>query len=362
MELNAAGGYNQRLRSLFERCGYRRYKMSKFEEYDLYASNRSFLPSTKVLTFTDTDGKLLALKPDVTLSIIRSFRGDGLEKLYYHENVYRESEVGFREIEQAGLECIGAVDEYCVCEVLSLAAKSLGELNRPAELDVSHLGILRELLKNSGIDEPSIKTAVLLFGEKNSDGLQEFLKRSGASEDCAEAAVKLSKLDCTASDAPEALGEILSGLVSWERLQLFCDTCEFLGREFPNTVRVDFSTVGDLDYYSGIIFRGYVEGVPQSVLSGGQYDELAARLRKNARAIGFAVYLDLLKPLFIEAQEYDSDALLIYSDDLDPDEIHRCAEELRSSGKSVLVMKNEPENLKFKEVYLAKKGGAKRVG
>ena len=73
------------LRDLYGRYGYRQYKMSKFEEYDLYARNKDFLISDSVITFTDTDGKLMALKPDVTLSIVNnSMDCPGIRKLYYH--------------------------------------------------------------------------------------------------------------------------------------------------------------------------------------------------------------------------------------------------------------------------------------
>ena len=93
------------LRELYRRHGYQSYRMSKFEPYDLYARNKSFLVSENILTFTDTDGRLMALKPDVTLSIIKNIQpsGQALEKVYYHENVYRTSPAaaGYREIGRA---------------------------------------------------------------------------------------------------------------------------------------------------------------------------------------------------------------------------------------------------------------------
>ena len=104
------------LRSLYGQHGYSHYKMNKFEEYDLYAHNKDFLISDSVITFTDGNGKLLALKPDVTLSIVKNSRdrSDVLQKLYYNENVYRMSKGSrnFKEIMQVGLECIGKVDDY----------------------------------------------------------------------------------------------------------------------------------------------------------------------------------------------------------------------------------------------------------
>ena len=77
------------LRALYGKYGYAQYKMSKFEEYDLYALNKEFLVSDNVITFTDTDGKLMALKPDVTLSIIKNGKDTekAVQKVFYNENV-----------------------------------------------------------------------------------------------------------------------------------------------------------------------------------------------------------------------------------------------------------------------------------
>ena len=80
-----------RLRQLYSENGYTPYRMSKFEEYDLYAGNKDFLVSNQVITFTDLTGKLMALKPDVTLSILKNSKPTPrqLHKFYYDEQVYR---------------------------------------------------------------------------------------------------------------------------------------------------------------------------------------------------------------------------------------------------------------------------------
>ena len=121
-----------RLRELYRSHGYLPYRMSKFEPYDLYVKNKSFLVSENILTFTDTDGRLMALKPDVTLSIVKNAQppAGALEKVCYSENVYRTTAagLGFREIMQTGLECIGNLDLAAMSEVLALAAESLAML------------------------------------------------------------------------------------------------------------------------------------------------------------------------------------------------------------------------------------------
>ena len=114
------------LRSLYLQRGYRQFKMRKFEEYDLYSRNKEFLVSEGVISFTDTDGKLLALKPDVTLSIINNAKSQPgqVEKLFYNENVYRISgdSHSYKEIMQTGVECVGAVTGAERLEVTLLAA------------------------------------------------------------------------------------------------------------------------------------------------------------------------------------------------------------------------------------------------
>ena len=138
------------LRSLYTKYGYMPYKMNKFEEYDLYAKNKDFLVSDGIITFTDTNGKLLALKPDVTLSIIKNAADTkGVKnKMYYSENVYRISggTREYKEIMQTGLECIGDIDLYDTYEVITLAKKSLSEISSDYVVEISHMGVIYALL------------------------------------------------------------------------------------------------------------------------------------------------------------------------------------------------------------------------
>ena len=117
------------LRSLYGKYGYKPFKMSKFEEYEFYIQNKDFLVSDRIIAFNDTSGKLLALKPDVTLSIVKNGEDtdDYKQKVCYNENVYRVSENThrFKEIMQTGVECIGKINLYDIYEVILMAAESL---------------------------------------------------------------------------------------------------------------------------------------------------------------------------------------------------------------------------------------------
>ena len=121
-------------------------------------------------------------------------------------------------------------------------------------------------------------------------------------------------------------------------------------------LRIDFSVLGGMNYYNGITFRGYVKGVPESVISGGQYDKLMARMGKKAKAIGFAVYMDALEKLLEGRDEYNVDVALVYDEDSSMSEVLRKAEEIRKSGRSVSTMKKIPQKLNSREVVYVKGG------
>ena len=110
------------LRELYADKGCSFYRMSRFEEYDFYADKKDFLTSRNILTFTDINGRLMALRPDVTLSIIKHVRDipGQVQKFFYDEKVYRvpRNSQSFHEISQAGIEFIGSLDEKNICEVI----------------------------------------------------------------------------------------------------------------------------------------------------------------------------------------------------------------------------------------------------
>ncbi|MBQ2743239.1 MAG: ATP phosphoribosyltransferase regulatory subunit, partial [Oscillospiraceae bacterium] len=115
-------------------------------------------------------------------------------------------------------------------------------------------------------------------------------------------------------------------------------------------LRIDFSVVDDIKYYNGIVFKGYVHGVPQSILSGGRYDNLMRRMGKRAGAIGFAVYLDALEALSENNERYDVDTLIIYDENETPLNINRAATRIRDTGASVIAQRKIPEKLRYKKL------------
>ena len=338
------------LRSLYEGYGYSQYKMSKFEEYDLYVRNKSFLLSDNIIAFTDTTGKLMALKPDVTLSIVKNSgeRESGVRRVYYNENVYRVPRGGFafKEIMQSGLECIGEIDDYNVSEVLLLAAKSLSEISDEFVLDISDLGIVSSIIGSMGASEETKEKLITAIGEKNAQGIDAAC--AGCSVD--EEKVEMLKSLVSMRGGCEEMLKILEGSEAYAEAESFAAIINVLKASFGEKVRIDFSVVDDMRYYTGIVFKGFVKGIPTSVLSGGRYDKLMERMGKRSGAIGFAVYLDLLDMLDIEDVEYDADVFVQYGEETPLDVTVRAVDELVKSGRRVISGRVMLDKLKVREI------------
>lgn len=282
------------LRSLYNEYNYRQFKMSKFEEYDLYSKNKDFLVSDGVITFNDTNGKLLALKPDVTLSIIKNVKEqDEVQRFYYNENVYRISEEShsYKEIMQTGLECFGNITSKEVCEVAFLAAKSLSMLSSNFMLNIADIALVRSLLDDYNV--ANTETAITAIKEKNSE-----LLKSVCEENSYKALICLIKSFESYEKALDSLNDICLSPASKAAFLELKETADYLKAEgFKKNINIDFSIISRSGYYSGIVFKGFINGIASRVLSGGRYDKLMKKMGRTSGAAGFAVYLDTLERL-----------------------------------------------------------------
>jgi len=267
-----------KLRKLYSDRGYRRYRMARFEPYDFYAAHRSFIGG-RILTFADTDGRLMALKPDVTLSIIKNYRG-GEERLSYTEKVYRDtgSSGEFREISETGVERIGKIDAADELEVIGLARESLEIISSEHILDIAHVGYISGLL--SATEAGAREKLTELLRAKNAPGIRAL----GLEGEAAKVWETLADMYGPVEENADLL----------RNMALNAEMKRAAG-ELINAgtgANVDFSIITDMNYYNGIVFKGFVPGAASAVISGGRYDKLVKSLGRRGGAIGFAVYLD----------------------------------------------------------------------
>ena len=341
------------LRELYQQYGYLPYKVNQFEEYDLYMRNKRFLMSENVIAFSDMDGKLMAMKPDVTLSIIKNTRDSAdTTKVSYAERVYRvpRGEKGFKEIMQTGLEVIGRVDAYTMGEVLMLAARSLDMISSEYALDIADLGIVSGILGETDLGDAQRAQLLALISDKNLHGLKAQCDQIGVDAKVKEMLCNLVTVYGPFEETLPVYEQMNLPESCVQALQDLRSVLDMMNACGVKSINLDFSVVSDMSYYNGLVFSGFVCGIPQSVLSGGRYDYLMSRMGRKNQAMGFAVYLDQLERLLGQRREYDVDLLITYDENTAPEAVLLAAQRARGQGLSVRVQRAGETNIRAREV------------
>ncbi len=335
--------YILQLSSLYERFGYNKYNMRHFEEYAVYAENKSFLVNDSVITFTDLNGKLMALKPDVTLSIVKHADVSAEQRVYYTESVYRpdRENTGFAEITQTGLERFGDIDDYTLAETVFLAAKSLSLASNRCLLELSHVGFIDSLLSELKLSFEQNDLIKTLIADKNVHELEKTLKELKVKRKYKEAILVIPFLNGQNDDVFEKAEHCC---VNDKMRTALCTLRRILNavRNIDDELKlsVDLSMYGDSSYYSGILMAGYVYGLPSKVLSGGRYDKMVEKFGKKFGAVGFAIYNSDMERVFNNHND-QSRILVKYSESADPKKLLAFVSELTKQGKVVYTCKND---------------------
>ena len=231
-----------------------------------------------------------------------------------------------------------------------LAAKSLEAIRPDYVLDVADLGIVSGILETADLTDAQRAQLLSLISEKNLHGLKAQCDTLGLD-------AKTKALLC---NLVTVCGPFDETLPLYEQMNLPASCNEALGDlrivlEMMKAcgvkrINLDFSVVNDMNYYNGLIFSGFVSGVPRSVLSGGQYDYLMRRMGRRNQAMGFAVYLDQLDRLLGQKRAYDVDVLIAYGEDAAPDAVLRQAQLAAEKGLSVRVQRAGETTIRAREV------------
>ena len=329
-----------KLSALFSSYGYKKYRMSRFEEYSLYADNFDFLAGSNVITFGGADGKLLALRPDVTLSIAKNTKAtkEYGEKVYYHESVYRLSRgnLGYEEIDQMGVENIGEVDLLTISEQVELILKSLSFLSDEYSLDISHSGLVHGMVSQLELSAEAKAKVYECIKSKSVHAFAELMRSEGADGEIAAKVRRMIELSGPIDEVLPELGALIEGEEAADAyVQLMALSHEAARMEGGDRLRLDLSVFNHLDYYNGVMFNGYIREYPKAVIVGGEYDKLLEKMGKGVQALGFAINLGAAPAI----HRKPADIALLYDESDNVYDVLQQANKLREKGKSVIVSK-----------------------
>ena len=255
------------IRKMYDSYGYKRISLPSFEEYDLYNENKDFI-DRNVLTVMSPNGKLLALRPDITLSVAKKISKDQslkYSKIYYQENTYNLTKyVGYDENEQLGIELIGKESTFLDFEIVDLAIKSLDIINEKSMITLSHARFISSIFDNLNL-EYEIKEEIFdCINKKNSHDIRKILENNKfISENVKQLIYKIPELS---GDLEDIEKELLKYEVNDDIKEILLELKQLNNLLFKfhkkSKIVFDFSIVKNLNYYNGIILQGYIEGFP----------------------------------------------------------------------------------------------------
>jgi len=295
------------LTELYTSNGFKEIMTPGIEYYDVFKTG-STLPQEQMYKMSDLDGRLIVLRADNTTPIARVVASrlpdGGVHKLFYHQRVYRQmgGHTGRKnEVFQSGIEMVGAsgLQSDLVCMVYAL--KTLERLGGDYKLEIGHVGYYNALIGELGLDENETGKLRRLVDAKEinkitaSEKIKEIPFLFGGEEVFARAAE-------LAEDNKEALSAL-------GYLKQLYDALSAAG--YKDKILIDLGIVHALDYYTGVVFRGYMEGAGESVLAGGRYDNLISRFDMDVPATGFGVNISTVVDTVIRKGSYEANAATV---------------------------------------------------
>lgn len=293
----------QKLRTLFKSSGYGEIETPTIEFYDVFASDEGVMPQENMFKFFDQQGRILVLRPDITVPVARITATKCREAAYplrfsYIGNVFRYNDYGGgkqNEFTQAGIEVLGISTPESDAEVISLAINALKATGlENFQIDIGQVEFFNGLMEETGLTNEDAAQVRRLIDRKDYVGLEEFLNRCDIREDLKKLIFDLPGLFGSA-DIIEKVGILNLNKRSrgaLENIRQVLNILEDYG--LMQYVSVDLGMLRGLDYDTGIIFRGFTYGVGFPILTGGRYDRLVGEFGKDCPATGFSLGINLV--------------------------------------------------------------------
>jgi len=291
------------IRKLFLQSGYNEIETPTVEFYDVFSGEQSLIPQEDMFKFTDQQGRLLVLKPDMTIPVARVAATKLKDNLWpvkccYIGNTFSYNELGGgkqKEYTQAGVEILGIESPEADAELIALAVQSLQLAGIDEfQIDIGQVDFFRGLMEQSGLSEQEAEEIRELIDTKDFVGVEQLVNSHPMPEDLKELILNLPRYFGSAELIDELEKKNVSGkaLNALEYLKNVLEILEDWG--CGEHVSIDLGMVQSMNYYTGIVFRGFTYGIGFPVLSGGRYDNLIKRFGRDCPATGFSLGINML--------------------------------------------------------------------
>ncbi len=365
MESRAIRCVEKRLSSVFKSKGYEKVITPTIEFFDVFNRESSGYNPEDLYSLTDSYGRLLVLRPDSTLPIARlvSTRLQNARlplRLYYNQNVFlRQKNLTGRsdEATQSGIELMGISGLRADLEVITTAVEAIESCtSADFKLEIGHAGFFKELCKKLNVDDETVSGIYNCVESRNFVSLNNILDKIGKSDvtDCIRSLPRFfGGIEIIEKAREIDLGE--DGRKSLDYLKelyiLLCDA------GLSDKIVIDLSLVNRTNYYTGIIFKGYLQGSGVSVVSGGRYDSLGAEFGREMPSTGFGIETGVLASVMLSRNEIDEEKIpeiIVFGEKENIVKAFEYSKKLRADG--IYCENSTFETLEETKEYAASKG------
>lgn len=341
-----------RVKNRFQTYGYEQIETSTFESYDLYSNVAGTIPQDEMIKVIDSSGKVLVLRPDVTIPVTEEVAKNSLapgevKRYFYMLDVFRQSFYNneTKERTQAGVECFGDDSRLADAEIIALAIHTLDDLGDfNFKIEIGHAGFFKKLASRLDIASVDFQKLKQFIQQKNITEIEPFLEELNVDSDVIQAMSTIPLLYGRPSDIIERAQSIILSDTMTEELAYLSEVYDLLkSYGIEDKVVLDLGLINHMNYYTDIIFQGFIENVSNPVLMGGRYNHLAEEFSEDIPAIGFACDIDLLLETIVKADDrsINEQVVTIVFDEANEKKALETAFRLRADNHPVVLTTEE---------------------
>ncbi|MCX9083748.1 MAG: histidine--tRNA ligase [Candidatus Methanoperedens sp.] len=306
-----------RLRQVATRWGYGEIKTPTFEHIELFTLKSGDGILGEIYNFKDKGDREIALRPELTAPVVRMYveelqRSPKPLKFFYFDNCFRyerPQKGRFREFFQFGVEIIGSSRPESDAEIIALAAEMLKSAGVKGDLHIGHIGIVRTLLKDI---QPEDQGKIMRFVDKKDDkGLEAFLDQINAPDDIRGKLFRLIGL--RGENAMHEVQELVGEIEAFKQFKVLLDLLDVYDVEY----QVDLGIARGLDYYTGMVFEIYCEGLgaQNQVCGGGSYRLAQLFGGEDTQSTGYAIGFDRIMEICESKPEVSKSIVVVSFED-----------------------------------------------
>lgn len=329
------------MRQVVKKWGYKEIITPTFEHLELFTLKSGEGVVGELYNFNDKGNREMTLRPELTAPVMRMYVNEMQAmsrplKLFYFENCFRyerPQKGRFREFWQFGVEVIGSKRADADAEIIALATNMIESAGIKGDLHVGHLGIIRHILKDTEDEQKS--RIMRLVDKKDDSGLDDYLEEINAP---AELRRNLLELIClSGSDAITKAREILGDIEEIEKFEELLTLLDAYGIDYT----IDLGIARGLDYYTGMVFEIYAEGLgaQNQVCGGGSYQLISLFGGGDVPSTGFGVGFDRIMEVCEIIPQKENKVVIVATDDTRTDAIKIATEMRKELTVYVDIMK-----------------------